>query len=550
MLQPCMTRLYLFSSARIYSLFIFLCLTLPHPLLAKSVESLPQTDLDKIIQKMSLKEKVGQLFAFDYIGQDTKGDAFNIIYHLNPGAIITFKRNLASPYKISRLNYQLSVLSLKKTGIIPFIMIDQEGGLVTRIQTHPPASFPSALSIGTTRNSYYSERIGGLTGKLLRSLGFHMNLAPVLDISDPYKKSFIGNRSYGKGPIVVRVMGESFARGLEHENILPTFKHFPGHGGITQDSHFKMSVKLATLKELEKKDIQPFKQLIHKKTHFALMMAHVAFPNIDTSGYPATFSRFFIKNILREKYGYEGLILTDDLQMAGSKFTPDMGERAIAAINAGCDLIIITGKYSSKKQAYYQVYQAVQSGRISLDRLHESLKRILKEKNRLQLIHKKPRLLSPKSISKITRSYRKNMNHISSSIVINNMKDELRQYPELKNSIGLSEGLRVFATSFAIYSNIKKIKNNSVFHPLKLSKETPIDKIMTQHPNDIGIFYLSGMKTARILNRLKNITKSKLIVINATYPGVINYPQKFKAVLNLNTRHPQAGKWLISYLMN
>ena len=281
------------------------------------------------------------------------------------------------------------------------------------------------------------------------------------------------------------------------------------------------------------------------------MVAHIAFPHIDKSGRPATFSRVLLTNLLRDKYRYEGLIITDDLAMAGADFIPDIGKRTIAAIEAGCDIIIMTGKYTTKVKAYKALYQATRDGRIPLSRIHESLYRILKEKNRLGLLEKKPKRLSKKSVSNLMRQYRKGMNQLTSSIAITNMKNSFKTYPGLKGSLKLSKKLRIFTASYSTYQNIKKkIKMKSVFHKIGSSKHYSINKIIQKNPNDIGIFHVSGVNTARILNKSTNLTKSKLIVINTTYPGLIPHQQKFKSVLNINTTHPRVGEWVVRHLIN
>ena len=502
-----------------------------------------------VIDKMSLRDKVGQLFSFGYLGKDIKGNPTKIINKLRAGSIITFRRNMSSPYKMARLNHQITKLTIKKSGIAPFIMIDQEGGVVTRIRTNPLP--PSALSIGMTQNSYYNERLGVLTGRLLNGLGFHINLAPILDSSDPYKKSFIGNRSYGKDFDTIQTMAESFVDGLGRKNILSTFKHFPGHGGLTQDSHVKLPTKLSTLEELESHGAKPFKELILSGLPFALMVAHIAFPNIDESGRPATFSKILINDLLRDKYNYNGLVITDDLEMAGADFITDIGERAIAAIEAGCDILILTGTYMTKVKAYNAVYRAVKSGRISLSRVHESLHRILVEKNRLGMFDKALKHLSPRDMAKLMRNYRRNIDNLTSTIIMENVKNSFKKYQGLKGSIDPSKKLRIFTAPISTYYNIKKkVKIKLALHHLKKGKKVLIDKIMEKHSGDFGIFYVSGMGTARILNKLTNSTKSKLIVINTTYPGIINHPKRFKAVLDLNTGHPRAGEWVTQYLIN
>ena len=371
-------------------------------------------DVQSIINEISFKDKVGQLFAFSYLGNKINKNLRRVIYNLRPGSIITFKRNIASPYRIAQLNKQITQLITQQTGVTPFIMVDQEGGFVTRIVTGPPP--PSALSIGMTQKQSYSRRLGNLTGHLLNNLGFHMNLAPVIDASNPYKRSFIGNRSYGENYEMIHGMAQPFVEALSYQNIIPTLKHFPGHGGLVQDSHFRLPTKLSTAQELDVHGSRPFRQFIASEIPFAIMVAHIAFPNIDGSGRPATFSRILIKNLLRKRYGYNGLVITDDLEMAGADFIPEIGERAIEAIQAGCDILIMSGTYGRQEKAYKAVYRAIKNGRITTQRFNESLERILKEKNRIGLFNSTPQRQPQKRLSHIIRDYQRNMDQLISSV--------------------------------------------------------------------------------------------------------------------------------------
>ena len=161
-----------------------------------------------------------------------------------PGAIIVFGRNIKSADQISKLCYSAQAASYEATGVPLLIAVDQEGGNVTRIRTAPP--LPSALALGKTRDPALAKEAGHGTGRLLRSLGFNMNLAPVMDVTDPSHDRFIGTRTFGDDPQLVAKMSTAFALGLQESDILPTGKHFPGHGGLNQDSHLGTPTKRAS----------------------------------------------------------------------------------------------------------------------------------------------------------------------------------------------------------------------------------------------------------------------------------------------------------------
>lgn len=276
---------------------------------------------------------------------------------LYPGAIISFKRNIKTPWQTAELNSMAQEISLKNTNLPLLIMVDQEGGVVSRIKTRPYS--PSALSIGFTENPSLAKEAGLATGKVLSLVGFNMNLAPVVDISDPFQTNFIGNRSFGKDPHLVKVMGQKFADGLEDSGVLPTLKHFPGHGGSIKDSHYSLPSKLSSEEELLANDLIPFSHFSKGTFPGAVMVAHISFPNIDSSGLPATFSKVLINNVLRERLGFEGLIITDDIEMHGAKIIPSVGERAVRAIEAGNDMVMIAWTKKIKKAAYNALLNAV-----------------------------------------------------------------------------------------------------------------------------------------------------------------------------------------------
>lgn len=220
---------------------------------------LNEVDKGKIEEKlarMTLEEKVGQMFVLGFRGQQIDGHIRGLIHKFKPGSFIVFRRNIRTPQQIFTLNKQIQELSLKEIGLPMLLMVDQEGGTVTRIKTNPAP--PSALALGMTEDTKLVRDAGAITGKIVSLLGFNMNLAPVMDLSDPYQNSFIGNRSFGQNPQKVKLYGEAYSTGLADSGVIPTSKHYPGHGGVITDSHLALPKKLDTLEQLEKSALIPF----------------------------------------------------------------------------------------------------------------------------------------------------------------------------------------------------------------------------------------------------------------------------------------------------
>ncbi|MCB0392078.1 MAG: glycoside hydrolase family 3 protein, partial [Bdellovibrionales bacterium] len=233
------------------------------------------TKVEQLISEMTIEKKIGQLLILGFAGTNVNHQLKDTLETLYPGAIISFKRNIKTPWQTAELNSMAQEISLKNTNLPLLIMVDQEGGVVSRIKTRPYS--PSALSIGFTENPSLAKEAGLATGKVLSLVGFNMNLAPVVDISDPFQTNFIGNRSFGKDPHLVKVMGQKFADGLEDSGVLPTLKHFPGHGGSIKDSHYSLPSKLSSEEELLANDLIPFSHFSKGTFPGAVMVAHISF---------------------------------------------------------------------------------------------------------------------------------------------------------------------------------------------------------------------------------------------------------------------------------
>ena len=505
------------------------------------------TKVEQIINQMSLRQKVGQLFIFGYRGKESNSTLKRIINDLKPGAIISFKRNIRNATQVAKLNASAQALAIQSTQLPLFVMVDQEGGDVVRIKTSPNP--PSALSIGATNNPGVAEAVGDITGRVLRILGFTTNLAPVADLSDPYEKNFIGNRSFGQNPHIVKKMVERFSNGLIRQDIIPTIKHFPGHGGLVQDSHRVLPKKEASLTELEESDLIPFQYISDKSMDSSMMIAHVAYPKLDPTGTPATFSKPIITDLLKNKMGYKGLIITDDLEMMGASSAGTIGERAVKSIQAGSDMVMIAWRQKYQRAAIEKVITAVQDKKISMERIHESLRKIIS----LKLKHINPDDVQRVDLQQVRKEIKESVRElkdVSQKISRYNVAQALRGYSYFEGTIPKDKLLVVFSADDRFYKVAQKaVPNNFRFYRMKRRQYNRVAETIRKYPNALFFYYVTGSGTARKLNTLKKSEKSKMVVVNSAYPGLIKNTSHFKAVINVNTANHYVGAWLAKYLI-
>lgn len=353
------------------------------------------TDDEKIrdiINNMTLEEKIGQLFIFE-IRNNLDGSPRvkvddNLVTFLKkykPGGIILFSQNVESNRQVEQL-----VQDLQDTATIPmFIGVDEEGGIVSRLGKEPNVDvthLPSALRIGNKNNSELAYNSGLVLGRELRALGINMDMAPVADVNTNPNNPVIGSRTYSSDPHVV---GEMITRAIEgfHEyNIASIIKHFPGHGDTSLDTHFGTVVSPHNRDRLDRIEFVPFKYGIEADVD-AIMTAHMVMSGISSSQLPATLNHDIITGILREELGYDGIIITDALDMGAiSQYYPS-DKTAILSVKAGIDILLIP---NNQPKAYKALFNAVKDGEITEERIDESLYRILYIKNKRGILDPKP----------------------------------------------------------------------------------------------------------------------------------------------------------------
>lgn len=340
----------------------------------------------KTVKEMTLKEKLGQLIIAGFNGYEYNEHLRTLIEDYKVGNIILFTRNVKDLDQLITLNKRIFEEIEKNTGNVPFITIDQEGGMVTRIQEG--ATFcPGNMTLTATNNSDNAYRIGKIMGDELSHLGINMNLAPSLDVNNNPDNPVIGVRSYSDNPKIVSEYGNKYIKGLQEKGVIATAKHFPGHGDTNVDSHLGLPMITHTLKELEEVELVPFKSAINNGVD-AIMSAHIVFSEIDKSGLPGTLSKVILNDLLREKLNFKGLIVSDCMQMNAIdvQYTTERG--TVMGLKAGLDIACISHDLEKQVGALKAIEKAVLKGELSEELIDEKVERILsyKEKTKQKIV--------------------------------------------------------------------------------------------------------------------------------------------------------------------
>jgi beta-N-acetylhexosaminidase len=290
----------------------------------------------ELLAHLSLPQLCGQLIVVGFDGTAVPEELTVDLAACHRAGVILFKHNLPSLESTWTLCRQ--VLSVCDARLPPLIAVDQEGGRVTRLP-HPIRSLPSMRRLAALDDVQLVERAAELVAKGLCALGFNCNFAPVLDVDSNPLNPVIGDRSFSNEPHQVAHYGLAFARGLGRGGVLACGKHFPGHGDTLCDSHLELPVVSRPLDVLERVELLPFREAVSRSID-ALMTAHVVFPELDPS-FPATLSKAIITDLLRIRWGYDGLVITDDLDMGAIRQGYSLQASAVAAIRAGCDILLV-----------------------------------------------------------------------------------------------------------------------------------------------------------------------------------------------------------------
>lgn len=340
----------------------------------------------EIVASMSLEDKIAQMFVITpgaltgYSSVTAAGDTTKTAYNKYPvGGIIYMSDNLTDREQTVTMLSNMQTIAQERTGLPVFLCVDEEGGSVARIASNTNFSVTDVgdmSDIGATGDDTKAHEAGVTIGTYLKEIGFNVDFAPVADVVTDVSNSAIGERSFGGDSAMVSKMVSAELQGLAEVGIYGTVKHFPGHGGSSLDSHDTLVTTNRTLEELMADELVPFQSAIDAGVSF-VMAGHIAAPQVTGDKTPASLSKVLLTDVLRTQMGYDGIIITDAMNMGAitNKYNSDTA--AVAAVEAGVDMILMPANYN---KAYEGVLQAVKDGRISEERINESVNRIVRVK--------------------------------------------------------------------------------------------------------------------------------------------------------------------------
>ncbi|KAL2212873.1 glycoside hydrolase family 3 protein [Sarocladium strictum] len=321
------------------------------------------------------RRRVGQLFAVGFHSIAVDENITSLVRDYGVGAIVLFKRNVGDAQQLRDLCIDLQKIAKDAGHEHPlFIGIDQENGLVTRISPPVATQLPGPMAIGATGQVQVAHDVSKATGDLLQHFGINMNYAPVADVNSEPLNPVIGTRSPGDDPSIVAKHVSAAATGLRAASVVPCVKHFPGHGDTAVDSHYGLPVINKDRAAMDAVELIPFREAVKEGIEM-VMTAHISLPQLTGSDLPATLSSEAIK-ILRKDLGFEGVIMTDCLEMDGIRATHGTEEGAAMAFEAGVDNVMICHTYEVQTGAVDRVCAALESGRLSRSGIEASLQRL------------------------------------------------------------------------------------------------------------------------------------------------------------------------------
>ncbi|MGG4495986.1 glycoside hydrolase family 3 N-terminal domain-containing protein [Brevibacillus reuszeri] len=332
-------------------------------------------------EQMSVEQKVGQILMIGYQTMDIPAEMEAWIKQHQIGNVILFSRNISTPEETYERMRVLQVWAREAEQPYPlFIATDQENGVVTRLQKGA-TRFPGAMAIAATGTPDNARHVYQATGEELRASGISVNFAPTIDVNLNPLNPVIGVRSFGEAPEYVAQFGKAAVQGLLCSGVVPAVKHFPGHGDTSTDSHEEMPVLRHERRRLMEAELVPFQHCIKAGVPM-VMIGHISLPLIDASGSPASTSTEIVTGILRDTLGFQGVAITDCLEMSAIAGSIGVPEAAVRAIQAGIDMVLVSHSQDIQQKTWARLMQAIQHGEISLQRVNEAVARVAQLKKR------------------------------------------------------------------------------------------------------------------------------------------------------------------------
>lgn len=335
------------------------------------------------VHDLTLHEQIGQLMMVGFPGTEPTPALIELIQRHHVGNLILFSRNIQSASQLCALTSRLQEIAREAGHQYPLLIaLDQENGMVRRLK-EDATIFPGNMALGATGSEQHAHDVARASGLELQSLGINLNLAPVVDVNNNPANPVIGVRSFGEDPQHVARLASAAIRGYQSVGMATCIKHFPGHGDTAIDSHLAMPTVPYEMERLEQIELLPFKHGITTGSD-CVMTAHIYFPALmhDTK-LPATLSPAVVRQLLRQQLGFQGVVITDCLEMKAVSETVGVERGAVLAQQAGNDLLLISHHAERQLAGIAAIKAAIQAGEISNEQIRQSVTRILKLKERL-----------------------------------------------------------------------------------------------------------------------------------------------------------------------
>lgn len=395
-------KVLILSCLMMILLFLFSCTTTKveedKEIVESKTEPIPEAamidEIEILMAELSVEEKVGQIFVVRPDSIDPKltpqdielnitvgvtdltDDMISDYARYPAGGFALFQKNIKGPDQIGSFNEKLHKLGK----IRPLIFIDEEGGLVARLANSRAFNLPkykSMGSVGSTGDYSKAYEAGASIGTYLKKYGFDVDFAPVADVNTNPDNPVIGTRAFSSNPEVAGEMCVEFVKGLNSAGVRGTFKHYPGHGDTNTDTHFGYAETSKNWEELVNCELIPFKKGIENNIQM-IMVAHITVPEVEKKGVPSTISSTLITDKLRNELGFDGIVISDAMEMKAITAEYSDGEAAVLAIMAGVDIVLMPYDY---RAAFDYVIEAVKKDETLEKRINESVRRILKFKS-------------------------------------------------------------------------------------------------------------------------------------------------------------------------
>jgi beta-N-acetylhexosaminidase len=350
----------------------------------------PASAQDDLLNSMTLEQKVGQMFIVNLFGGQMTEAGRDFLREWQPGGVVLIGENLGTPEAVNRLTNSFQQTITEAGGLPLLVAVDQEPGPISHLKDGF-TQFPTPTLITATGDPQLAFQVGEATADELLAVGVNMNLSPIADLETNRNNPIIRRRSFGSDPAMVSPILAGYVEGLQAGGVLATAKHFPGHGDSSEDSHTGLPVIDLSRERLESVELAPFRAAISADVA-VIMVAHIWYPALEPEpNTPASLSPNVVTELLRDELGYEGLIVTDAMDMDAIDTVYSYPDATIKAIQAGVDLVIAAHiSEATQAQAIQAVVDAVRNGTIPEERINESVRRILAAKERYGLLNWQP----------------------------------------------------------------------------------------------------------------------------------------------------------------